>query len=264
VIERPSRTPHLTPRTLVLTLGYTGTRFAGFAVQHPRTTHGRPTVQATLESALRDIVGHPVRVTAAGRTDAGVHADGQVVSFDTASSIPAAGLARALNALLPEDVWCVEARTAHPGFSARRSARRRWYRYAIWNARSVPPAAWHGRCLVEPKHLDLAAMRSTSRCLVGRLDAASFGTQHPRGKSTRRTVLAADWLHTPGQPLILFEVCADAFVRGMVRSLVGSLLWVGRGRWTADDFLGALGAADRRAGGPSAPAHGLTLHRVDY
>jgi tRNA pseudouridine38-40 synthase len=251
-------------KTLVLTLGYRGARFAGWAVQSRRTTHGRPTVQTTLESALAEVVGHPVRVTAAGRTDAGVHAEGQVVSFDVSCSIPAAGLARALATRLPDDVWVVQAHAARPGFNARRSARRRWYRYAVWNARSAPPMAWQGRCLVHPNRLDLAAMRRASRGLVGRLDAASFATQHPRGRSTRRTILAADWLQPPGSPLILFEICADAFLRGMVRALVGSLLWVGRGRWTPDDFLSAVAARNRRAGGPTAPAHGLTLHRIDY
>jgi tRNA pseudouridine38-40 synthase len=245
-----------------LTLGYRGTRFAGWAVQSPRTTHGRPTVQATLQSALGDALGHEVHVTAAGRTDAGVHADGQVVSFSTSSSIPPAGLARAVH--LPDDLWLVEAHAAPPGFHARRSAQRRWYRYRVWNARSAPPAAWQGRCLVHADRLDLPAMRRASRALVGRLDAASFATQPPPGRSTRRTIFTADWLKPPDSPLLTFEVCADAFVRGMVRSLVGSLLWVGRGHWSVDDFVAAVAAADRRAAGPTAPPHGLTLHRVDY
>jgi tRNA pseudouridine38-40 synthase len=245
-----------------MTVGYRGSRFAGWAVQSPRTTHGLSTVQATLEAALAEVVGHPVRATAAGRTDAGVHAEGQVVSFDTSSSIPPAGLARALR--FPEDLWLVEAHAAPPGFHARRSAQRRWYRYHVWNARSTPPAAWQGRCLVHPDRLGLPAMRRASRALVGCLDAASFATQPPAGRSTRRTIFAADWLQPPDSPVLTFEICADAFVRGMVRSLAGSLLWVGRGRWTPDDFLSALTARDRRAGGPTAPAHGLTLHRVDY
>jgi tRNA pseudouridine38-40 synthase len=245
-----------------LTLGYRGTRFAGWAVQSPRTTHGRPTVQATLQSALSEVLGHDVDVTAAGRTDAGVHADGQVVSFQTSSSIPVAGLARAIR--LPEDVWIVAAHAAPPGFHARRSAQRRWYRYHVWTARSAPPAEWQGRCLVHADRLDLPAMRRASRALIGRLNAASFATQLPPGRSTQRTMFAADWLKPPSSPLLTFEVCADAFVRGMMRSLVGSLLWVGRGRWTPDKFFAAVAAAHRGAGGPSAPPHGLTLHRVDY
>jgi tRNA pseudouridine38-40 synthase len=247
-----------------MTLGYRGGRFAGWAVQSPRTTHGRPTVQATLETALAEVVGEPVRVTAAGRTDAGVHAEGQVVSFDTSASIPPAGLARAVATRLPEDVWVVEAHAAPPGFHARRSAQRRWYRYHVWNAQAAPPLAWQGRGLVHAGRLDLPAMRRAARHLVGRLDAASLATQPPPGRSTRRSVLAADWLQAPGSPLLTFEICADAFVRGMVRTLVGSLLWVGRGRWSPADFVAALNARDRRAAGPSAPPHGLSLHRVDY
>ena len=245
-----------------MTLGYRGTRFAGWAVQSPRTTHGRPTVQATIESALRDVLGDQVRVTAAGRTDAGVHADAQVVSFETSSSIPPAGLARAVH--LPDDIWLVDAQAAPPGFHARRSAQRRWYRYHLWNARSTPPAAWQGRCLVHADPLDLRAMRRASRSLVGRLDAASLATQAPPGRSTRRTIFAADWLQALDSPLLTFEICADAFLRGMVRTLVGSLLWVGGGHWSPTEFLSALAARDRRAGGPRAPAHGLTLYHVDY
>jgi tRNA pseudouridine38-40 synthase len=249
-----------------MTLGYRGSGFAGWAVQSPRTTHGRPTVQSTLETALAEVLGQPVRVIAAGRTDAGVHAEGQVVSFETSSSIPAPGLCRAVSARLPSDVWLVEAHAAPPGFNARRHARRRWYRYALWNARSAPSLAWQGRCLVHADRLDLPAMRRAARRLVGRLDVASLATQHPPGRSTRRTILAADWLQPAGldAPLLTFEICADAFVRGMVRTLVGSLLWVGHGRWTPDDFSSALMARDRRAAGPTAPAHGLTLQGVDY
>src|SRR5688572_21038329 len=110
-----------------LTLGYHGTRYAGWARQSPRVTHGRPTLQATLEGALERALGHPVRTTVAGRTDAGVHADAQVVSFDTSASIPANGLELVLPRFLPSDVWVVEAADAPVSFDARRSAVRRWY-----------------------------------------------------------------------------------------------------------------------------------------
>jgi tRNA pseudouridine38-40 synthase len=115
-------------------------------------------------------------------------------------------------------------------------------------------------------------MRQAARGLVGRLDATSLASQLARDRrlgssaTTTRTILAADWLEPdgPSSPLLLFEVAADAFVRQMVRTLVGSLLWVGRGRWTPDQFLAALAAADRRAAGPAAPAVGLSLQRIDY
>lgn len=245
-----------------MTLGYHGTRYAGWGVQPGQ----QPTVQGSVEAALHDVLGHPVRVTAAGRTDAGVHADGQVISFDTTSPIPAAGLARALPAHLPSDVWVLDAAEAGPSFDARRSARRRWYRYAIWR-HATPPAAWQGRSLVETQPLDLPAMRAASRALLGRHDFASLVTRPApeisASASTQRTVFAADWLSaTPS--LLVFEICADAFLKQMVRTIVGSLLWVGLGRWAPPDFANALAHTDRRAAGPNAPAVGLSLHRIEY
>src|SRR5262249_7862142 len=148
-------------RRLRLTLGYRGTHYAGWATQ-PRGA----TVQATVESALASTLGHPVRVTAAGRTDAGVHADGQVVSFETSSSMPASGLQRVLPQHLPDDVWVEGASDALEGFDARRSARRRWYRYAIWR-HAVPSPRWRDRALVTRDALDVSAMRSASAALLG-------------------------------------------------------------------------------------------------
>ncbi len=254
-------------RRLRLTLGYRGTRFAGWARQPPARTGGRPTVQAMLEDALASVLGHPVRVTAAGRTDAGVHAEAQVVSFDTASTIPADGLARVLASRLPEDLWVVAVSDAASTFDARRSACRRWYRYAIWRA-TAPPAGWRGQCLVHPEPLDLAAMRRAARWLVGRRDVRAlvggWGRNARPGRSTVRTVYAADWIEYGEAPLLTFEVCADAFLRQMVRTMVGSLLWVGEGRWTPDELAAALSSADRRAAGPTAPAVGLTLWKIEY
>jgi tRNA pseudouridine38-40 synthase len=240
------------------TLGYRGTHYAGWGVQR-----SRPTVQATVESALESALAHPVRVTAAGRTDAGVHADGQVISFDTTSSISAAGLRRVLSESLPDDVWVHDVSDAGADFDARRSARRRWYRYALWRNAGSPPAAWQGRCLLEPRPLDLAAMREASRSLIGRHDFASLITRPAIRSSTHRTVFAADWLDI-SPSLVQFEICADAYLKQMVRTIVGSLLWVGVGRWQPDQFVAALNAADRRAAGPNVPAVGLTLHRIDY
>ena len=115
-----------------------------------------------------------------------------------------------------------------------------------------------------PHALDLPAMRRAARPLVGRLDAATLASRLPRDQAAERTILAADWLQPPRSPLLVFEVCADAFLRGMVRTLVGCLLWVGRGRWTPENLWSAITRHDRRAAGPAAPAHGLSLHRVDY
>lgn len=245
-----------------LTLGYRGTRYAGWAVQSRSRTRGRPTVQATLEAALASALGHPVRVTAAGRTDAGVHADAQVVSFETSSRIASDGLRRVVQRRLPDDVWIVEAAEAAADFDARRSALRRWYRYAIWRDTS-PPAAWQGRCLVDTQPLAMDAMRIAARSLLGRHDFASFATRPSAPRSTERSVFAADWLEV-SPALLLFEICADAYLKQMVRGIVGSLLWVGDEHWTPEQFATALAKADRRAAGPNAPAVGLSLHRIEY
>jgi tRNA pseudouridine38-40 synthase len=249
-------------RRLRLTLGYNGSRYAGWAIQSPSRTRGRPTLQGTLEVALGQALGHPARVTAAGRTDAGVHADAQVVSFDTSSTISTLGLQRSLPRWLPDDLWLVDASEAPPAFDARRSARRRWYRYAVWR-HDAPSTAWHGRCLVETQPLDVGAMRRGAEALLGRQDFAALVSEPPPDQTTQRTIFAADWLQVT-RALLVFEVCADAFLKHMVRAIVGSLLWVGAGRWTAQQFTTALATADRAAIGPNAPAIGLSLHRVDY
>jgi tRNA pseudouridine38-40 synthase len=245
-----------------LTVGYLGTRYAGWAVQSPTRTRLRPTVQATLEVALMRTLGHPVRVTAAGRTDAGVHAEGQVVSFDTTSTMTLAGFQRVMVRWLPADVWIVDATEAAADFDARRSAARRWYRYAVWRG-GVPPAAWQGRCLVVPDALDVRLMRQAAAPLLGQHDFAALATRPPAGSSTVRTVFAADWLEVSAR-LLIFEICADAFLKQMVRSIVGGLLWVGTNHWTVEQFTNSLAGADRRATGPNVPSQGLTLHRIEY
>jgi tRNA pseudouridine38-40 synthase len=247
-------------RRLRLTLGYRGTHYAGWAVQN--RSH-LTTIQATVESAIASALGHPVRVTAAGRTDAGVHADGQVVSLDTSSRISCDGLRSVSARWLPDDVWVVDAADAPGDFDARRSARRRWYRYAVWRSPTAPPGEWQGRCLVVTDPLDVGGMRLASRALIGRHDFGSFVTRPAKRGSNERTVFAADWLEV-SPSLLLFEVCADAYLKQMVRTVVGSLLWVGSGRWTPEEFASALSSADRRAAGPTAAAPGLTLYRIDY
>ncbi len=249
-------------RVVRLTLGYRGGAFAGWARQSPTTTHGLGTVQGVLERALSAALGHPTTCTAAGRTDAGVHAEGQVVSFATSSTIPAEGLRRVLSASLPDDLWIVDAADAPSCFDARHDARRRWYRYAIWRGDS-PPATWHGRALPFPGRLDLTTMRHAARTLLGRHDLTSLAAAGSVTGSPRRTIFAADWLEL-GPRLAHFEVCADGFLKRMVRTIVGSLLRVGEGAWTVETFAAAVAAHDRRAAGPTAPALGLTLTRVEY
>jgi tRNA pseudouridine38-40 synthase len=172
-----------------------------------------------------------------------------------------AGLVRALPQWLPSDIWPISASDVAPTFDARRSARRRWYQYAVWQS-DPPPSAWQGRALAVPELLDLAAMRVAARSLLGRHDFAALVTDPPPKGSTVRTVYAADWLSRG--PLATFEICADAFLKQMVRAIVGSLLWVGRDHWTVERFCSALASTDRRAAGPNAPPLGLTLSRIEY
>ena len=245
-----------------LTLGYRGTRYAGWAVQSPSRTRGRTTIQGILEGALARGLGHPVRVLGAGRTDAGVHADMQVASCDTSSTITARGLRRVLERWLPDDVWLLDVADAPADFDARRWVSRRWYRYAIWRA-GAPSTAWQGRCLIDDRPLDLAAMRRGAQALVGRHDFAALAARPLSGQSTLRTVYAADWLQV-SDTLLVFEICADAYLKQMVRTIVGSLLWVGTSHWTVEQFESALKTGDRRAAGPSAPPAGLSLFRIEY
>jgi tRNA pseudouridine38-40 synthase len=247
------------PCTLRLDLAYEGTRYHGFGRQPNRLT-----VQEVLEEALARSLGEQVRVTPAGRTDTGVHADGQVVSFQTRGRLAPPELLRAVNAHLPHDVQ-VYAATALPStFDARRSALRRHYRYLIWQAR-LPSLrlrrwAWH-----QTDRLNLAAMQAAADHLVGTADFGSFAghrSQEPAGRTTTRTIEGAVWWRDGS--LIGFEITANAFLRHMVRGIVGTLIEVGRGRMDPAQFGTIARSADRRQAGPNAPPHGLTLVKVEY
>ena len=207
--------------------------------------------------------GHPVRVVAGGRTDSGVHAVGQVVSLRTSSRLDTDSVRRATNARLPADVRVRAVADAPAGFDARRSALWRHYRYTLW--RDAAPNIWWQRYshhLAEP--LDLGAMRRASRRLEGRHDFAGFATHQAQNApvSTVRRVIAARWRVDGG--FWHFDVVADAFLRHMVRSMVGTLLLVGRGELAARDIDGVLRARDRRRAGPTVPAAGLTLMEIAY
>ena len=254
-----TRQPTPDTRTIRLDLAYEGTEYQGFGIQP-----GRSTIQEVLEEALTQALGERVRVTAAGRTDVGVHASGQVVSFRTRGRLRPEVLVRAANARLPDDVLVTGAAEMPPDFDARRSALRRHYRYAIWN-RPLPNLwlrrwTWH---VAEP--LDLSLLRTASARLIGRRDLAAFAgrkAREPRGRSTIRTIERAEWVAEGG--LLRFEVTADAFLRHMVRGIVGTLVWVARGRLDAEQLEDIVRGADRTRAGPNAPPTGLMLIGVDY
>jgi tRNA pseudouridine38-40 synthase len=239
-----------------LILEYDGAAYHGWQVQP-----GLATIQGRLQEALAGLAGGPVLVTGAGRTDAGVHALGQVASFEAPIRLEPGVLQRALNAELPRDIVVVQAAEAAPDFDARFSARSKTYRYTL--LRRAYPSAWHaGRVLFVPHALDAAAMIEASRSIVGCHDFSAFRAGTCAAKSPVRTVHEALW-RADGD-FWHFEITANAFLQHMVRILVGTLLEVGRGRRTAAALAELLASRDRRLAGKTAPPHGLCLVGVQY
>jgi tRNA pseudouridine38-40 synthase len=240
------------------TVQYEGTGYNGFQ----RQRRGVPSVQAELEKALALLTDGPVRVIGAGRTDAGVHALGQVIGFtiEWPAKHGLQALTRALNAKLPQDIAIVDLEEAPPGFHPRFDAHRRTYEYNVLNTPIRQPLlrqrAWHVAEVLNVEHMNTAAAQ-----LLGTQDFVTFG-RAPVGENTVREVFEATW-RRDGQMLV-FRISANAFLFRMVRSLVGSLRAVGGGKWTVDDFAAALGARDRQRSAPAAPAHGLYLLSVEY
>jgi tRNA pseudouridine38-40 synthase len=261
-------------RTFKLTLSYDGTAYEGWQVQP-----GRPTIQEALEAAIEKVTTEQVRTVASGRTDAGVHALGQVVSFSARTSLGGRVLRRALNANLPRDIAVLDVAEAPVGFHPIRDARRKRYRYTFHdgNVRDVFARrfAWHypyGR-------LDAAAMQRAGLPLLGRHDFRSFESSGAERKTSVRTVFGLSICRgragDVGPPRlddgvqdepdwITLDIEADGFLYNMVRAIVGTLSEVGRGArpecWPAE----VLAARDRRRAGPTAPPHGLFLVKVTY
>ncbi len=247
---------------LALEVGYDGALFHGFARQP-----GLDTVQGRLEAALAIALRREVVTTGAGRTDAGVHALGQVVSFDANGEEPAPGvLVRSLQALAGDGIVVRGIRAARPGFSARFDALSREYRYRLVTG-ATPPLflarfAWH-----VPAAIDASVMAEAARVLVGEHDFRSFAV--PASAEGRVTVRRIDALEVfaeehLGEQCLCVRVVGNAFLHSMVRVIVGSLVEVGIGRRDVSWLAGALDACDRTAAGPTAPARGLTLHEVTY
>ncbi len=243
-------------RNLRMVVAYIGTRYAGWQVQP-----GSPTVQGVLEDRASRMLGGPVRLAGAGRTDAGVHARGQVANFLTESRIPPAGLVRGLNALLPEDIAVMRADEVEESFHARADALGKEYRYRIVSAEVVSPfeapfvAAVRGR-------LDAGSMRAAARHFVGSHDFTSFCPVASPIENKVRTLRVADVEEEDGR--VTFRVVGDGFLRHMVRTLAGTLIWVGRGRLDAAAIPRIMSGRDRRLAGPVAPASGLILEQVFY
>jgi len=246
-------------RIIRLTLEYDGTEFCGWQVNP-----GVRTVQGVLAEQLALFTGEPeLRLVGASRTDAGVHALGQVASFVTRGTIPAHGFLRGLNSRLPADLAIVAAIEAPPGFQARHSARGKRYRYQILNQPVRSPrqarTCWH-----VPGRLDPDAMARAAQLLVGTHDFSCFRSVGCAAQTPVKTLHRISVEQVPGRPLLTLEVVGDAFLKYMVRNLVGTLLQVGLGRKGEDWVAAALASRDRGKAGPTAPPHGLTLVEVIY
>ncbi len=243
---------------LRLVVEYDGTAYQGWQLQP-----GGPTVQGVLEQALATALREPVRVRGAGRTDAGVHATGQVaVAPVSRAPDDLDRLRRSLNALTPDDVAIREIDVVDDAFDPRRHARSRVYEYRLWLAPAASPFwrrwAWH-----HPLPLDLAAMRTAAAALLGEHDFAAFqGADAEPMRSTVRRVLVSELLEDG--PMLVYRIEATAFLKHMVRNIVGTLVEVGRGARAADGMAALIAGRDRTRAGDTAPPHGLTLVSVRY
>jgi len=241
--------------TYRLDLAYDGSDFRGFARQRVVRT-----VQGELEAALERIFGEPVDTVCAGRTDAGVHARGQVVSFKSPTPVDTERVTRALRSMLAPEVVALTTSLVADGFSARFSAVWREYRYRVLNAPVADPLRRHTTWQVADP-LEIGAMQRAAAEIVGEHDFSSFCRSAP-DRSNMRRVLEADW-YLDGD-LTTFRIRASAFCHQMVRSLVGHFVDVGRGRAEPEDMGDVLARRDRSAARPMAPARGLILWEVGY
>jgi tRNA pseudouridine38-40 synthase len=239
-----------------LILSYRGERYAGWQRQENALT-----VQEVLETALERLLGRPVRVAGASRTDAGVHARGQAASLELEAPFSPQGLVHGTNHRLPDDVRVLAACEMPPGFHARKHAASKTYSFRLSRAPVISPLDAPTTVRI-PHGIDLVQMVRATEALPGRHDFSAFALAGGSHGQPFRTIMAAAW-EERGEELLV-RITGDGFLRGMVRALVGTLIEVGTGRRTPEGFAALLAGAPREAAGPTAPAHGLVLDEVFY
>lgn len=239
-----------------LLLEYDGTDYHGWQLQPDART-----LQGVLETALATVLRHPVRVAASGRTDAGVHATGQVVSFRSEHLVEPRDLRRSLNALTPPDMAIRDVALAADGFDPRRHATARVYEYRIWN-QGWRSAFWHRFTWHVPRALDVRAMRFAAAVLAGRHDFSAFQASDCDSESSVRDVMHSGFTEAEG--LCVYRIEANAFLKHMVRAIVGTLVEVGAGQRSAASVADVLASRDRARAGQTAPPQGLVLVSVRY
>jgi tRNA pseudouridine38-40 synthase len=245
-------------RHIRLVVEYDGTGLCGWQ----RQANG-PTVQGHLEDALGELLTHPVSVTGASRTDAGVHARGQVASFRTERRIPLHGVRRGLNGLLPPSIAVAEATEVGDDFHPRFSATGKHYRYLL-HTRADRSPRWRDRAWHHPEPLDRPAMRAAAAALIGEHDFAAFRAAGCAAKHSVRRLHQVEVSELADEPVVAVDVRGNAFLRNMVRIVVGTLVEVGRGRRSATQVAEILASKDRTRAGITAPACGLELMSVSY
>jgi tRNA pseudouridine38-40 synthase len=244
-------------RNIKLLIEYDGTNYRGWQVQ-PKG----PTIQGILEEKLSLLTGERIRLSGSGRTDSGVHALGQVAHFRTQREMDIRTIQRALNSLLPPDIIIQRVEEVDEDFHARKHSKSKVYEYRILN-RNLRSVFHRGYVWHIPQKLNLTEMKKATQDLVGEHDFSAFRTVGSPTRTTVRRVIRAEWKRGR-DGLIRFEIEANGFLKQMVRSIVGTLVEIGRGKIRASDFRKIMNSEDRKEAGPTAPAQGLFLKEVKY
>jgi tRNA pseudouridine38-40 synthase len=264
VLKNADKSAYYNMRNIRLIIEYEGTRYAGWQVQQ-----NLPTIQGTIEEKIKIITGEEVKLTASSRTDAGVHALGQVANFCTESRIPPHSMQMGINALLPDDIVIKKAEEVPLDFDSRQNAKAKTYRYLILN-RSYPSAIYRNFSWHVFQKLDIDAMRKAAGYLTGKKDFTSFRAAECDAPHSIREILSfsitslgTDLKSVP-TGMLEIEVKGTAFLRHMIRIMVGTLVAIGKGKIKLEDFQNIIDARDRRLAGMTAPSHGLFLKEVEY